>query len=141
MRPADTSSRRSLTRPVRSSPTGRCVRFGRSPARSPSRVTCGTASAVPASRVGFGRGAQPAPLKAVPGPRLALAAAAVAAPAAQEVPLFTLQQLLHHQPGHRLHQRRNNVGLAARESGWAWPPVTFRSLTPFQYEVVCDDTA
>ena len=58
------------------------------------------------------RGAQPAPLIAVPGPGLVLAAAVVAAPAAEEVVLLTLQQLLHHQPGHRLHQRGDDVGLA-----------------------------
>ena len=63
------------------------------------------------------RGAQPAPLIAVPRAGLILAAAVVAAAAAEEVALLALQQLLHHQPGHRLHQRRDDVGLAVGAAG------------------------
>ena len=63
------------------------------------------------------RGAQPAPLIAVPGAGLVLAAAVVAAAAAEEVLLLTLQQLLHHLPGHRLHQRGDDVGLAISAAG------------------------
>ena len=53
--------------------------------------------------------AQPAPLIPVAQTELLLTAALVSASAAEEVALLTLQQLLHHQPGHRLHQRRDDV--------------------------------
>jgi hypothetical protein len=55
------------------------------------------------------RGAHPPQLIPVAGTHLALAAAFIATPTAQEITLLTLQQLLHHQPDHRLNQRGNEV--------------------------------
>jgi len=40
------------------------------------------------------------------------AAALVPAAAAEELTLLGPEQLLHHQPRHRLHQRRDDVGFA-----------------------------
>jgi hypothetical protein len=63
------------------------------------------------------RGAQPAPLVPVARPDLVALPAAVAATATQEVGLLALEQLLHHQPGHRLHQRRDDVRLTIHTTG------------------------
>jgi hypothetical protein len=57
------------------------------------------------------RSAQPAPLVTVARTELPILAALVAAPAAEEVGLLALHQLLHHQPGHQLHQRGDDVRL------------------------------
>lgn len=57
-------------------------------------------------------GAQLTSLIAISGAGLVLAAAAVATPAAEKIPLLTLQQLPRHQPRHRLH--RAETMLASR---------------------------
>jgi hypothetical protein len=58
------------------------------------------------------RGTDPTRLIAVPRTGLTLDPALVPTTAAQVVSLLGLQQLLHHQPGHRLHQHRDHVRLA-----------------------------
>jgi hypothetical protein len=65
--------------------------------------------------------------------QLVIAAVLVTAASTEEVALLTLQQLLHHQPRHRLHQRGDDVAflthaaaeqplqLLTRENGWGYP--------------------
>jgi hypothetical protein len=63
------------------------------------------------------RGASPSRLVAVTRPHLTLAPALIPAPAAQIVSLLGLQQFLHDQPGHRLHQHRDDIRLPPDTTG------------------------
>jgi hypothetical protein len=63
------------------------------------------------------RRAQPAPFVAVTRADLPIGSPVVAAAAAEEVRLLGLQQLLDHQPRHRLHQRRDDVRLTISTAG------------------------